>query len=151
MEKLKTLLNWNQEELEQWATIATKKEEENLILQKYASMDEIKIKELVLTIEDLTKISVEKKSLLQNEVAETRSNQTELNKLAERFKLRHDERRQLIQQWKDTIESMNSRDEEIGLLASQYAGLSKQQDDSKDIVVQNKIRFEMIEVSKCDE
>ena len=151
LEKLKTLLNWNQEELEQWATIATKKEEENLILQKYASVDEIKIKELVLTIEDLTKISVEKKSLLQNEVAETRSNQTELNKLAERFKLRHDERRQLIQQWKDTIESMNSRDEEIGLLASQYAGLSKQQDDSKDIVVQNKIRYEMIEVSKCDE
>eukprot|EP00956_Cyclotella_meneghiniana_P005233 scaffold6532_cov47-Cyclotella_meneghiniana.AAC.3 len=103
LEKLRTDLNWNQEELEQWATAATKKEEENLILQKYASADELKIKELALMIEDLTKIAVEKKSLLENEVTETKSNQTELEKLAERFKSRHDERRQLIQQWKDAI------------------------------------------------
>ena len=149
LEKLKTDLNWNQEELEQWATAATKKEEENLILQKYTSADELKIKELALTIEDLTKISVEKKSLLENEVTETRSNQTELEKLAERFKGRHDERRQLIQQWKDTIESMNNRDQAIGVLAAQYADLAKQEDEVKDVLVENKDRHEVLEVS-CD-
>jgi chromosome segregation ATPase len=147
LEKLKTDLNWNQEELEQWATAATKKEEENLILQKYASADELKIKELALTIEDLTKVSVEKKSLLENEVTETRSNQTELEKLAERFKSRHDERRQLIQQWKDTIESMNNRDQAIGVLASQYSDLVKQEDEIKDVLVENKNDHEMLEVS----
>jgi chromosome segregation ATPase len=146
LEKLKTDLNWNQEELEQWATAATKKEEENLILQKYTSADELKIKELALAIEDLTKLSVEKKSLLENEVTETRSNQTELEKLAERFKSRHDERRQLIQQWKDTIESMNNRDQAIGLLASQYADLAKQEDECKDILVKSRSQHEMLEV-----
>lgn len=147
LEKLKTDLNWNQEELEQWATAATKKEEENLILQKYASADELKIKELALAIEDLTKASVEKKSLLENEVTETRSNQTELGKLTERFKNRHDERRQLIQQWKDTIESMNNRDQEIGVLASQYSDLVSQEDEIKDAVVNNKNEHEILEVS----
>lgn len=146
LEKLRTDLNWNQEELEQWATAATKKEEENLILQKYASADELKIKELALMIEDLTKIAVEKKSLLENEVTETRSNQTELEKLAERFKSRHDERRQLIQQWKDAIESMNNRDQAIGALASQYADLAKQEDEVKDVLVQNRNQHEVLEV-----
>ena len=146
LEKLRTDLNWNQEELEQWATAATKKEEENLILQKYASADELKIKELALMIEDLTKIAVEKKSLLENEVTETRSNQTELEKLAERFKSRHDERRQLIQQWKDAIESMNNRDQAIGALASQYADLAKQEDEVKDILVQSRNQHEVLEV-----
>ena len=146
LEKLRTDLNWNQEELEQWATAATKKEEENLILQKYASADEPKIKELALMIEDLTKIAVEKKSLLENEVTETRSNQTELEKLAERFKSRHDERRQLIQQWKDAIESMNNRDQAIGALASQYADLAKQEDEVKDVLVQNRNQHEVLEV-----
>lgn len=146
LEKLRTDLNWNQEELEQWATAATKKEEENLILQKYASADDLKIKELTLTVEDLTKISVEKKSLLENELTETRSNQTELEKLAERFKSRHDERRQLIQQWKDAIESMNNRDQAIGALASQYADVAKQEDEVKDVLVRNRNQHETLEV-----
>ena len=146
LEKLKTDLNWNQEELEQWATAATKKEEENLILQKYTSADELRIKELALAIEDLTKITVERKSMLENEVTETRSNQTELDKLAERFKNRHDERRQLIQQWKDTIESMNNRDQAISLLASQYADLAKKEDEVKDVLTDNKSQHEMLEV-----
>eukprot|EP00957_Ditylum_brightwellii_P105558 8047201-Ditylum_brightwellii.AAC.1 len=62
MEKLKLILNWNQEELEQWATSATKKEEDNMALQKYTRADETKIKELTLAIENLTKVAVEKKA-----------------------------------------------------------------------------------------
>lgn len=146
LEKLKTDLNLNQEELEQWATAATKKEEENLLLQKYTMADELKIKELMLTIEDLTKVSVEKKSLLENEVTETQSNQTELDKLAERFKSRHEERRHLIQQWKDTIESMNNRDQAINLLAAQYEKLSQQEDEAKITLAHRKRHNEMLGV-----
>jgi len=131
LEKLRTDLNWNQEELEQWATAATKKEEESLALQKYALSDELKIKELTLNIEDLTKISVEKKALLENEVTETKLNQVELEKLAERFDNRHDERRQLLQQWKTTIESMNDRDVAITDLAGQYASLTQKEEESR--------------------
>lgn len=131
LEKLRTDLNWNQEELEQWATAATKKEEESLALQKYALSDELKIKELALNIEDLTKISVEKKALLENEVTETKLNQVELEKLAERFTTRQDERRQLLQQWKNTIESMNERDVHINDLAGQYALLTQKEEESR--------------------
>lgn len=146
LEKLRTDLNWNQEELEQWATAATKKEEESLALQKYTLADELKIKELTLTIEDLTKLSVEKKTLLENEVTETKSNQTELEKLAERFKNRHDERRQLIQQWKDTIESMNNRDQSINELAGQYAGYAEKEDESKKSLYINREQYEVLQV-----
>lgn len=146
LEKLRTDLNWNQEELEQWATAATKKEEESLALQKYTLSDELKIKDLTLTIEDLTKMSVEKKTLLENEVTETRSNQTELEKMAERFKSRHDERRQLIQQWKDTIDSMNNRDQTINELAGQYAGFAQKEDESKKSLYMNKEQYDILEV-----
>ena len=146
LEKLRTDLNWNQEELEQWATAATKKEEESLALQKYALSDELKIKELTLTIEDLTKLSAEKKTLLENEVTETKSNQSELEKLAERFKNRHDERRQLLQQWKDTIESMNDRDKAINELAGQYGGLTQKEEDAKKALYTNRDRYGLLEV-----
>jgi hypothetical protein len=146
LEKLKTDLNWNQEELEQWATAATKKDEESLALQKYALSDELKIKELALTIEDLTKLSVEKNALLENELTETKANQSELERLAERFKNRHDERRQLLQQWKDTIKSMNDRDEAINELAEQYAGLAQKEDDAKKALYTNKDQYAYLEV-----
>ena len=149
LEKLRTDLNWNQEELEQWATAATKKEEESLALQKYTLSDELKIKELSLTIEDLTKTSVEKKTLLENEVTETKSNQTELEKLAERFKNRHDERRQLLQQWKDTIESMNNRDQSINELAGQYSTYAQKEDATKKSLYMNREQFEVLEV-RCN-
>jgi phage shock protein A len=108
--------------------------------------DELKIKELTLTIEDLTKRSVEKKTLLENEVTETKSNQTELEKLAERFRSRHDERRQLIQQWKDTIESMNNRDQTINELAGQYAGFAQKEDETKKSLYMNREQYELLEV-----
>lgn len=146
LEKLRTDLNWNQEELEQWATAATKKEEESLALQKYALADELKIKDLTLNIEDLTKLSVEKKALLENEVTETKSNQTELEKLAERFRNRHEERRQLIHQWKDTIESMNNRDQTINELAGQYANAAQIEDEAKKSLYVNKEQYEFLEV-----
>jgi len=144
LEKLKTDLNWNQEELEQWVKAATKKEEENLAMQKYTSVDDLKIKELALVIEDLTKLSVEKKSMLENEVTETRSSQTELDKLAERFKTRHDERRQLIRQWKYTIESMNKRDAAISEVATQYADFVQKETDSRNSVKENKEQYELL-------
>ena len=151
LEKLRTDLNWNQEELEQWATAATKKEEESLALQKYTLSDELKIKELSLTIEDLTKTSVEKKTLLENEVTETKSNQTELEKLAERFKNQHDERRQLLQQWKDTIESMNNRDQSINELAGQYSTYAQKEDATKKSLYMNREQFEVLEVRSMAE
>lgn len=150
LEKLRTDLNWNQEELEQWATAATKKEEESLALQKYSLSDELKLKELTLNIEDLTKISVERKAMLENEVTESKSNQVELDKLAERFKNRHEERRQLLQQWTDTIESMNERDEAINELAVQYAGLTRKEEGAKIALQTSRDQYQILQTEKED-
>lgn len=46
MDSFKLQMNWNQEELEQWALAAKQKEDDNLALQKYARADDVKIKEL---------------------------------------------------------------------------------------------------------
>ena len=150
LEKLRTDLNWNQEELEQWAKAATKKEEENIAIQKYALVDDLKIKELFMEIEDLTKLSVEKKSMLENEVTETRLCQTELEKLADSFKTRHDERRQLIQQWKYTIESMNKRDAAINTVAIHYADFAQKEADCRESVKKNKDQYELLQYERND-
>ena len=55
MDEFKMQMNWNQEELEQWAIAAKQKEEDALALQKYTRSDELKIKELSMTLEQLTK------------------------------------------------------------------------------------------------
>lgn len=54
VEQIKLELNWNQEELEQWAITGKQKEEDNVILQKYRKEDDAKIRELNLQIEKLT-------------------------------------------------------------------------------------------------
>ena len=147
LDKLRMDLNWNQEELEQYATATAKKEEETLALNRYTLQDELKIKELTLSIEDLTKLSLAKKSMLENEITETRSNQNELEKLNDRFKSRHDDRRQLINQWKDTIESMKNRDAMVNELANQYAGYSEKEDKRKQSLYSNREDYELLEAS----
>ena len=80
--KLKIALNWNQEELEQWATVASKREG-NLALEKYTRSDEIKIKELTLKIESASKNLVQNQSALVNEATVTHTSQIEPDKTAE--------------------------------------------------------------------
>ena len=75
MDQFKLQMNWNQEELEQWALAAKQKEEDNLALQRYTRADEVKIKELNLQIEKLTKTLVEKKASLEGETTETKARQ----------------------------------------------------------------------------
>ena len=48
MDKFKLKMNWNQEELEQWALATRQKEEDHLTLEKYRRADEQKIKDLTL-------------------------------------------------------------------------------------------------------
>lgn len=54
VEQIKLELNWNQEELEQWAITGKQKEEDHVTLQKYRKEDDAKIRQLNLQIEKLT-------------------------------------------------------------------------------------------------
>lgn len=86
MDQYKLEMNWNQEELEQWALAARQKEEDNLTLEKYKRADLVKIKELNLTIQNLTLDVSKKQSELDKEITETQAAQIELDKTAEEFK-----------------------------------------------------------------
>lgn len=89
-------MNWNQEELEQWALAAKQKEEDNFTLEKYRRTDENKIKEANLAIEKLTMDVAKKEMELGNEITQTQTKQIELDKTAEEFKKHHEERHKLF-------------------------------------------------------
>ena len=121
MDRFKLQMNWNQEELEQWALAAKQKEEDNLALQKYTRADESKIKELNLQIEKLTTLVAEKKQELEEEMTETQAKQVELDKTAADFRALHAERQKLIAQWQASIETMKVRDREIAEAGERFA------------------------------
>ena len=120
MDKFKLQMNWNQEELEQWALAAQQKEEDNMALERYTRADESKIKALTLQIEKLTKVDLQKKIELENERTDAAARQIELDRTAQEFRALHGERQQLVQQWKDAIEAAQKRDKDIGQVAAAY-------------------------------
>ena len=87
LEKFKASMNWNQEELEQWATASAQKEDDNFALQRYVHADEDRVKEIVVTLENLTFEAAQKRTELDNEITETHARQVELDRTAQFFKL----------------------------------------------------------------
>eukprot|EP00743_Colponemidia_sp_Colp-15_P001759 GILK01001920.1.p1 GENE.GILK01001920.1~~GILK01001920.1.p1 ORF type:complete len:939 (-),score=229.96 GILK01001920.1:138-2912(-) len=121
MDQFKLEMNWNQDELEQWALAARQKEEDNITLEKYKRADDSKIKELTLQIEKLTMEVDRKKQLLDLEVTETQAAQIELDRTAEEFRTLHKERQLLVQQWEEAVEAMQRRDEAIRSAGEAFA------------------------------
>merc|ERR1719324_794373 len=54
LDQFKLEMNWNQEELEQWAIAARQKEEDELTIEKYKRADDATVRELTFAIEKLT-------------------------------------------------------------------------------------------------
>mmetsp|Transcript_5315 Transcript_5315/g.17662 ORF Transcript_5315/g.17662 Transcript_5315/m.17662 type:complete len:868 (+) Transcript_5315:644-3247(+) len=121
MDQFKLLMNWNQEELEQWALASRQKEEDNLALLKYQRADEARIKELNLHIEKMTKEVARKKNDLEAEVTETQSAQIQLDKTAQDFRELHGERQELVRQWDEAVDAMRKRDESIQRASEAFA------------------------------
>ena len=121
MEQFKLQMNWNQEELEQWALAARQKEEDNLALLKYTKADEAKMKELNLQLEKMVAAVQTKRAELEQEVTDTQSKQIELDKTAEDFRKLHAERQELVTQWEQAVEAMQARDETIKRAHEEFA------------------------------
>ena len=130
MDGFKLQMNWNQEELEQWALAAKQKEEDNLAIEKYTRADEAKINQLALQIEKLTKRDLAVQAQVEAEATETSSRQIELDRTAEEFRGLHAERQRLVQQWKETIEVAAKRDKDITKTATEYV----EQKQGKEVV-----------------
>jgi len=121
LDQFKLEMNWNQEELEQWALAARQKEEDELTLEKYRRADDSKIRELTLAIEKLTVENSQKKKNLEEQVTETQAQQIEMDKTAEQFRSLHDDRKKLIQQWEEAVKNMKQRDQQLEQLGEDYA------------------------------
>ena len=129
MDKFKLQMNWNQEELEQWALAAKQKDEDNLALERYTRADESKIKALALQIEKLTKLDLQKKMDLDDERTDAAARQIELDRTAKEFRTLHSERQQLVQQWKEAIETAHKRDNDIAKVATEYLAEKQKKKD----------------------
>lgn len=150
MDKFKLQMNWNQDEMEQWAMAAKQKEEDAMALERYRRADEGKIKELTLEIEKLTKALQQHKRTLDDEATETQAKQIELDKTAEEFRQLHDERQKLVRQWQDTIEAMKRRDDEIAAASEQYAIARQGLQAKKDMLGEQKNRLKLQEQENAD-
>eukprot|EP00752_Nemacystus_decipiens_P012053 g10686.t1 len=124
MDRFKLQMNWNQEELEQWALAAKQKEEDNLALQKYARADDVKIKELSLQVERLSK-------------------SVELDNTAADFRRLHTERQDLVRQWQNAIDGMRRRDDEINAVGEKYAAARQVRASRIETLAQNAARLKM--------
>ena len=51
MDQFKLLMNWNQEEFEQWALASRQKEEDNAALARYQKQDDARVRELAMQLE----------------------------------------------------------------------------------------------------
>ena len=83
------LMNWNQEELEQWAVTQQQKEDDNAAIEGYHAQDESKVKELKLAVECMSKTVAARKAELDGEVTATQAAQVQLDKAADDFMRLH--------------------------------------------------------------
>ncbi|KAI5078558.1 hypothetical protein GOP47_0006229 [Adiantum capillus-veneris] len=121
MEKFRLLMQWNKEELDQWAKAAEQKDEDNFALQMYTKTDNAKLKELYLEAERVSNEVCTLQETLDTEVTATQSTQIELDKTADVFRTLHRERKELIQLWEDSVETIHKRDESIHKTAEEFA------------------------------
>mmetsp|Transcript_36800 Transcript_36800/g.104782 ORF Transcript_36800/g.104782 Transcript_36800/m.104782 type:complete len:898 (+) Transcript_36800:99-2792(+) len=121
LDQFKLEMNWNQEELEQWAIAARQKEEDELTLEKYRRADDAKVRELTLATEKMTVEIATKKKELADLVTETQAKQIEMDKTAELFRQLHNDRKHLIEQWEESVKNMQTRDKQLERLGEEYA------------------------------
>merc|ERR1712217_87494 len=145
LDQFKLEMNWNREELEQWAIAARQKEEDELTLEKYKRADDSKVRELTLAVEKLTVENDRKKKELADQVTETQAKQIEMDKIAELFRQLHDDRRKLIDQWEEAVKNMKTRDGQLEKLGEEYASNLSRKRSKEDKMKEKKKMHEDVE------
>lgn len=140
----------NQQELEQWITIARQKEEDYLVLQQYHKEDEKQIRTLLSDIEKATSLIESKKAELDQEITATRALQIELNITAEHFRKMHEERSKLLSQWEQTLQQMQNLNESIEKMTNDYESRKSSVIELQDLITEQGKVLEAAELSNQD-
>ncbi|RLN95048.1 hypothetical protein BBJ28_00017905 [Nothophytophthora sp. Chile5] len=150
MDAFKLQMNWNQDEMEQWAVAARQKEEDALALERYRRADESRIKELTLALEKLTQQLARARREVEDESTETQAKQIELDKTAEEFRALHAERAKLVSQWQGTLEAMRARDEELTQASEQFALAQRGLQGKQELLGEQKRRLKQQETANAE-
>ncbi|CAJ1991200.1 protein of unknown function - conserved [Leishmania donovani] len=121
IEELKTTLDYNQEELEQWDEARRQKEEDELAIARYCKLDEAKVKQLTQHIEKLETTVRRQRKQLDEEMLATQHVQGELDRVASEYRKLHDDRSGMLDEWEQVVRTIAERDEAIRIAAEQYA------------------------------
>ncbi|AYU81204.1 TPR/MLP1/MLP2-like protein, putative [Leishmania donovani] len=121
IEELKTTLDYNQEELEQWDEARRQKEEDELAIARYCKLDEAKVKQLTQHIEKLETTVRRQRKQLDEEMLATQHVQGELDRVANEYRKLHDDRSGMLDEWEQVVRTIAERDEAIRIAAEQYA------------------------------
>jgi hypothetical protein len=138
LDKLKLEINWNQEEMEQWALAAKQKEEDNLTMERYKRTDDVRIKELSLQLEKLTIEKNRREYELEKEITETQALQIEIDKTAEEFKKQHNERHRIYAQWDEAIHNIARRHAATLQITTENVTIQMQMKNNQDILNEKK-------------
>lgn len=121
IEELKTTLDYNQEELEQWDEARRQKEEDDLAIARYSKLDEAKVKQLTQRIEKLETTVRRQRKQLDEEMLATQHVQGELDRVANEYRKLHDDRSGMLDEWEQVVRTIAERDEAIRIAGEQYA------------------------------
>jgi chromosome segregation ATPase len=147
IEKLKMSLNWNQEELEQWVSAAKQYENDQIDIERYTRGDDVKVKAALLKLERLMKSSIETQALLDTEVTEAQTKHNEVERLTKTFQIEHEERRKLLLNWQNTIQTMKDRDSDIDSISIKYADASRRLDGQMQDIQSKKTKISTLQTS----
>lgn len=138
MDQFKLKMNWNQEELEQWALAAKQKEEDNLALERYRRADDAKIVNMNVLIEKVSSQREQSIVELEQEITETKAAQIELDNAAEEFRKLHAERGSVIGKWDEAMRAIHRRDQSITKIGDRLKESKKRAEEK--VAEMNKFR-----------
>ncbi|GET91012.1 hypothetical protein, conserved [Leishmania tarentolae] len=121
IEELKTTMDYNQEELEQWDEARRQKEEDELAIARYSKLDEAKVKQLTQHIEKIESTVRKQHKQLDEEMLATQHVQGDLDRVASEYRKLHDDRSGMLNEWEQVVRTIAERDEAIRIAAEQYA------------------------------
>ena len=85
------------------------------------------MKDLTRELERLTGAAVLKRRELDSQIVETSAKQVELDKTAEEFRALHNERKEISDRWRESLEAIKTRDKEIAAAGERFAALKAAQ------------------------
>lgn len=121
LETFRAAMHMAQGELERWAAARREREEDALALDKYTRADELKVRDLSRELEKLTAVVQERRRELEKSAVDAKAQQVEVDKAAADFRALHAERQELISKWKDGLDTIAARDEQIRREAERFA------------------------------